>query len=283
MIVNAGYRGKVGAGAPKFTYTGNYNERDDGVIELLTSGTITFLSPTVIDIFCVGGGGAGGNCAYTSSAYSNPIAGGGGAGGHTATVRKQKVSNSYGVIVGAGAVATNDVTPLAGGASSFGSLVTARGGNSVPYNNQANTVTGGANGGSGGGSGRISVSSVECTGGSDGGNGLPATSGSSGSYLAGGTGQGTTTKEFGEITGKLYAGGGGGGSYIYSNQADYCIGGAGGGGAGGWKGYSERLVQNAGAGSANTGGGGGGGAQYESYRAEAGSGGSGIVCFRVAK
>ena len=59
MIVNAGYRGKVGAAMPKFTYTGQYNQRDDGVVELLTSGTITFLNPAVIDIFCVGGGGGG--------------------------------------------------------------------------------------------------------------------------------------------------------------------------------------------------------------------------------
>jgi hypothetical protein len=59
MIVNAGYRGKIGAGVPKFTYTGQYNVRKDGVVELLTSGTIVFLEPKVIDVFCVGGGGHG--------------------------------------------------------------------------------------------------------------------------------------------------------------------------------------------------------------------------------
>ena len=59
MIVNAGYRGKVGAAVPKFTYTGQYNVRKDGVVELLTSGTLVFLNPAVIDVFCVGGGGRG--------------------------------------------------------------------------------------------------------------------------------------------------------------------------------------------------------------------------------
>ena len=49
-----------GGSALNFTYTGKYNVREDGVVELLTSGTLIFLSPAVIDRFMVGGGGAGG-------------------------------------------------------------------------------------------------------------------------------------------------------------------------------------------------------------------------------
>ena len=43
----------------KFTYTGDYVVREDGVVELLTSGTLVFLRKAVIDLFLVGGGGGG--------------------------------------------------------------------------------------------------------------------------------------------------------------------------------------------------------------------------------
>ena len=54
-----------------------------------------------------------------------------------------------------------------------------------------------------------------CVGGSDGGNGVQYTNFSGSDryapyQLSAGTGQGTTTREFGEPTGELYAGGGGG-------------------------------------------------------------------------
>lgn len=44
----------------KFTYTGDYVVRDDGVVELHSSGALVFLKPAVIDVFMVGGGGMGG-------------------------------------------------------------------------------------------------------------------------------------------------------------------------------------------------------------------------------
>ena len=48
----------------EFTYTGQYNERlEDGVVEFLTSGVLTFKKETPIDVFLVGGG-AGGASAY---------------------------------------------------------------------------------------------------------------------------------------------------------------------------------------------------------------------------
>lgn len=273
VIVNAGYRGKVGVKAPKFTYTGTYNVRKDGVVELLTSGTIVFLEPKVIDLFMVGGGGAGGSAEVNKSI----VGCGGGGGGYTHTVRRfsAKANSAISVTIGAGAIATNQQgAPGQGGASGFGNY-SVRGGysnpriaSSYPYNYGT-----GAQGGSGGGGGRYAVSSGG-EGGSDGANGIKASG-------SGGSGQGVTTREFGANDGKLYAGGGGGGTYISAQSPVYAAGGAGGGGAGAWA-SNTTTNQAAGAGSANTGGGGGGGACGGGSNLLGGSGGSGIVCFREA-
>ena len=273
-IVNThyGFCAKGGA-VPKFTYTGEYNVRDDGVVELLTSGTIVFLSPTVIDVFCVGGGSGGnGNNKDGSSG------GGGGAGGYTSTVRNVSVSAnaSFVVTIGAGGKGTTTLAALgqAGGSTSFGNITTARGGE-AGVNNRAGY---GNKGGSGGGGATSSVKTGG-TGGSDGGNGEQGGNGG----LPGGSGQGTTTREFGEQTGKLYAGGGGGGRYLSGNTPVTSMGGAGGGGTGAWIG-GRTARQPATAGVANTGGGGGGGRSYSSEIYETGAnGGSGIVCFREAQ
>lgn len=272
MIVNAGYRGKVGAAAPKFTYTGQYNIRKDGVVELLTSGTIVFLEPKVIDVFCVGGGGAGGT--FT---YNHDTAGGGGGGGYTRTVRRVSVpaNTDIPVTVGAGgAVNTSGYgrggqggTTIFGDVSAGGGL----GGQGYPGTSEAGM---GGDGGSGGGGG-VRSNSDGGVGGSNGGNGAAGTD------YSGGTGQGNTTREFGEGNGKLYAGGGGGGRYMYAQSPVVSMGGAGGGGSGAWS--SGSNSQAAAAGVANTGSGGGGGARgVSSGRQNGASGGSGIVCFRDA-
>lgn len=273
MIVNAGYRGKVGAGAPKFTYTGQYNIRKDGVVELLTSGTIVFLEPKVIDVFMVGGGGRGG---FFKSGTGAQTGFGGGGGGYTATLRKVNVTGSYEVTIGAGGIAGQ--TNGGGGASTFGGLITANGGyGHQSYSSDLDMIRG-ANGGSGGGGG-VSSNSDYGAGGSNGNDGeqgyFPQT-------IIGGKGQGTTTREFGEANGKLYAGGGGGGRYISAQSPVVSAGGSGGGGTGGWCGTAN--TQAAAAGVANTGGGGGGGAigPDTSVTVPGASGGSGIVCFRDA-
>lgn len=276
MIVNAGYRGKSGASVPKFTYTGTYNVRDDGVVELLTSGTLVFLNPAVIDVFCVGGGGAGGE--YTGSGSANTIGGGGGGGGYTATQKKINVSGSYDVTIGDGAAKSTQSTYTSrqGGSTSFGTVISAQGGYSGIHNNYQSLGRSldGARGGSGGGGGATSTSTA-ANGGSDGESGYTATG-------SGGSGQGTTTREFGEPNGKLYSGGGGGGRYMVSSSPIVSPGGSGGGGAGAW--YGTSNYQAAGAGGANTGGGGGGGAKAGQFASTPGaSGGSGICCFRAAK
>ena len=249
---------------PEFTYTGDYeivNDSDEPItvsqgnwkIRFLTSGTLTFTNLNGaeggIDVFLVGGGASGGGR-------------GGGGGGYTKTQKSVSVNAGieYPIIVGAGGLApttSNRVPPNAGGATSaFG--LTANGGDTSTNGDYPSS------GGSGGGSGKVGGAGY--SGGSD---------GSSGGGDDGGSGQGTTTREFGESTGKLYAGGGGGGA-VTTNETS--SGGAGGGGDGGGVGADPRPKN----GDANTGGGGGGlGNLYSS--ATYASGGSGIVIIRNAR
>ena len=246
----------------KFTYSGDYVIRDDGVVELLTSGTIVFLEPKVIDVFMVGGGGTG----YQKISSAN-WGGPGGGGGYTRTVRKVSVATNtqIPVTIGAGGATPN----RSGNASGFNAFT-------VDGGKRAEETAGGA-GGSGGGGGVISNSDYGA-GGSDGNNGesgYPTTT-------AGGKGQGFSTREFGEATGKLYAGAGGGGRYMSAINPVVSSGGSGGGGTGAFQ-SAGAIQQAAAAGTANTGGGGGGGAGTGSYQIEGASGGSGIVCFREAQ
>lgn len=279
MIVNAGYRGKVGAAVPKFTYTGQYNVRKDGVVELLTSGTIVFLEPKVIDVFMVGGGGAGdGSSTRTNSTNAYKIGGGGG-GGYTRTSRRISVQGSYQINIGAGgSMGVN------GGATSFGDKLSVNGGISgKDLPGTSSSTVDGHDGGSGGGGG-VNSNSNYGTGGYDGSNGehgYPVD-------RKGGTGQNFTTREFGEPTGKLYAGGGGGGRAMSSATPIISSGGSGGGGSGGFAWDNNVIAQAPAAGVANTGGGGGGGAiaynpQVAATAGKGASGGSGIVCFRDAQ
>lgn len=256
----------------KFTYTGDYVVRKDGVVELLTSGTIVFLEPKVIDVFMVGGGGCGGVCEATSgSSYYS--ANGGGGGGYTRTVKRVACQGSYQITIGDGSTAPN----VDGGSSGWGTDLTVPGGKSARKTNAAPTssASSGWAGGSGGGGGVISNSDYG-TGGSDGSDGEKGFYGTS---VGSGAGQGFTTREFGEATGKLYSGGGGGGRAMMSTTPIVSAGGSGGGGAGGFR-WDTNVTQVAGAGGANTGGGGGGAVGSYWFGMQGGSGGSGIVCFR---
>ena len=243
---------------PQFTYTGSYKLLDDSGntittssnvtnwrIKFLTSGTLKFTNlfsaANGIDIFCVGGGG-GGDAS-------------GGCGGKTTTAKAKTVTagTSYTVTVGAGGAAGKS-----GGKSSFGSLASAAGGGGP----------GGAGGSGGGGSGLYITSSNKANGGNGGSNGANGVNGYGTSGFKNGTGQRTTTREFGSSSGTLYAGGGGGaGDYDCTSGK----GGAGGGGAGGS--IHDNGPKAGGAGTKNLGGGGGGGST-------GGKGGSGIVIIR---
>ena len=247
MIFNTHYPyigGVSGGGKPNFSYTGQMAEIDDGAgnwrVKFLTSGTLTSDRKVIIDVFLVGGGG--GASFGTES--------GGGGGGYTKTVKQIELPKDtpINIIIGSGGAGStySDVKPKAGGSSAFGSQTVSGG-------SGATTKNGGA-GGSGGGGGDV------------GGNG--GSNGSNGGNAYGGQGQGTTTREFGEANGELYAGGGAG----HSKSRPYTYyGGAGGGG-------SSTASGAGGSGTTNTGGGGGstGGSQ-------GGNGGSGIVIIRNAR
>lgn len=81
-----------------------------------------------IDVFCIGGGGGGGQGATLANGYGG---GGGGGGGFTfATMRADSLPASVAITVGAaGTGGTSPSNSTAGGTSSFGTLVYARGGN----------------------------------------------------------------------------------------------------------------------------------------------------------
>ena len=222
---------------PEFTYTGGdfeiVNDADEPItasqdnwkIRFLTSGTLVFTALNGAENgidVFCVGGGANGGTSY----------GGGGGGGYTTTGKAISVQAGYDYPITIG---------VSGGETSgFG--VAAAGGIS-------GSGTGGGNGGSGGGT-RFA------NGGADGSDGAKY-----GSYVAG-VGQGTNTREFGEETGRLYAGGGGGGSNTSAS--------AGSGGDGGGNGGKAAIGSD---GLPNTGGGGGGGS-------DGGLGGSGIVVIR---
>lgn len=235
-----------------------------GTKTFTSSGTFTVpANVTSIDIFCVGAGGSGGP-GYEDSyndgddvGYYNASAGGGG-GGYTATKKAYTVTpgQTFTVTIGAG---TNGE---AGGDTSFGSVLTAKGG-------ESGTVGGymcrGGHGGSGGGAiyyhARLNEIRARVDGASDGGS--TELDGYGSSYRA--NGQGTTTRAFGESSNTLYSGGGA----AFSDGGSTNPGSGGGGNAGG-------------KGSANTGGGGGGG-RYRSLGSSTirgGAGGSGICIVR---
>ncbi len=265
----------------QFTYTGDWTKRTDGVVELRSTGMLVFLEPAVIDIFCVGGGGKGGQCGASGGSGYYAIKGGGG-GGYTQTLKKVNVEGTYPITIGGGSTAIN----TDGGTTSFGNIASAAGGKSGGYStaSSATSTSAGSDGGSGGG-GATFTNENGGAGGSDGDNGE-----SGGGQLSnrGGYGQSNSTREFGEAAGKLYAGGGGGGRAMHSSNPIASAGGDGGGGSGAFAWWANNVVQAAGAGGANTGGGGGGAvgtysATLNRTTAQGGAGGSGIVCFRDAQ
>ena len=216
---------------PAFTYTGTYSLINDGDgnrrVKFLTSGTLTLAKDVAIDVFIVGsGGGTTANTNYSSGA----------GGGYTRTVSSVYLlaGVGYPIVVGAGGAVDSN------GNSSSAFSYTANGG----YAGKSGT---GIQYGGDGGSGGAGSPNTGIAGGSDG-------SDAAGTFP--GIGQRTTTREFAEPAGDLYAGGGG-------SYASY--GGDGGGGDG------RGVASSKHTGVANTGGGAGAGAY---------TGGSGIVIIR---
>lgn len=218
-----------------------------------------------IDIFLVGGGSSGSSGGvyryYDSSGgvSSGMYFGGGGSGGYVKTVKgiAVKPGQNFLVKIGTGGTGSSNVGFKAGGSTVFGTYE-AKGGfsDTSAYKirgdvNGNNIYTDGACGGTRGGNGYYSVS-VTVVGQNGYEDGKP---------------YGTTTREFGETDGKLYAPGGGGGDYFSTK-----VGGAVGGGSGLC--WSPRIEAT----SAEPNSGGGGGGSAEGHKS--GSGGSGIVVVR---
>ena len=160
-------------------------------IKFLSSGNFTPLKNMNIDGFLVGGGGGGGR-SYCGS----------GGAGYTATGKSivLMANTIYPIVIGAGgktATSSSVVSSDGGNTTAFSLL--AEGGKHSPQGDAKDHRPGGA-GGSGGG-GELGLSG-KAEGGTDGGDGTTANT-------AGGKGQGTTTREFGEADGDLYASGGG--------------------------------------------------------------------------
>ena len=178
-----------------YTYSGSHQKIDDGSgnwrIKFKSSGTLKFTNlgkwDGMLDLFMVGGGGASG-LSWNISDWCGP-----GGGGYTKTVRQitAQMNVEYPIVVGAGGVrATTSNTQTRGGTSSGFN-------NSVEGGWSGKSISGG-NGGSG------AASSNSTIGGTDGGDGQKGANGVGNA----GKGQGTTTREFGESTGTLYASGG---------------------------------------------------------------------------
>lgn len=225
---------------PKFTYTGNYQFVDDGSgnwrIKFLSGGTLTFQSlgnaRKGIDVFLVGGGGGG-----ASHGTGGTFGYAGGGAGYTRTQSGVSVAKGtgYGITIGAGGKnnagsGTSDAGRNTwhygndGGASSaFG--YSAAGGkganvgtnNRIDYGGDMEVTSTGGNGGSGGGAAAMYYDGW--AGGANGGNG--STKGNSSIWHSiAGAGQGTTTREFGESGGTLYASGGGAGGSLVNNSGN---------------------------------------------------------------
>ncbi len=203
---------------------------------------------TSIQAHLVGGGSSGGR---GSSSYSGQdeyrTAGYGGGSGYTNTATISVTPGETLIIeVGAGGASTTSSLP--GGASTI-----KRGATVIAQANGGNYVNGGSGGG---GPGQYVIiykgTPIEYNpgnGGVNGSNGNPGVS-------VGGTGQGTTTKDWGEAGGTLRASGGMGGDAL------------------------NAITSNAGTGQPNTGDGGGGGNHYGGSFQNGGAGGSGIVLIR---
>ena len=220
------------------------------LVRFYPAGTYQWISPIngFVDAFCVGGGGSGSG--------QN-----GGGGGYTSTFLNIPVyiGQIINIVVGAGGTGTS-VPTMNGGYSEFMNLLYRASGGFSGADSSS-----GRNGGSGGGTSRNSSSDTGGIGGSDGGNGFYGSSPNT-TYNVG-VGQGSTTRDFGEPTGKINAGGGGG---------------YGGGPAGGYSDYTEGSGSRGGTtsqygyGGGGYGGGGGGGATV----GQGPSGGDGTVLVR---
>lgn len=239
-----------------------------------SSGTWTI--PTnvrSVNLFAVGGG-SGGDGGHIYVAYHDTASGCGGGGGYTSYVNNVVVTPGETLTVNVGAGGSGGTRKPGYGPKSGNESNVMRN-SSVLCSAKGSDVNGnGGSGGGGFGSGDMN-STIQYAG-------KGGSNGSDGEGYQAGTGQKTSTREFGKSNGTLYSGGGGGGytnggwsdgsDKWHSYTVPGCPGGDGGGGSGGLKSgeYGSDAING-------TGGGGGGGAVAHDYGSKGGNGGSGCV------
>lgn len=287
---------------PDLTFTAdgsthNMTPVGSGVFNVLTETATITMFRNRFRMVAVGGGGAGGS--YVSG--SSGSGGGGGGGGRISEYQGIIDSGSYPITIGAGGVHEMYYAGKSGGATSFGTIVSATGGSGGGRASSTKGGTGGAGGSGGGGGGRNSSSGGGSGGtgyyGGGGGGGYQssgsASGGSGGTYggaggatkQSGSAGTTETTDTFfvagdGSATGgsagnyNSGSGGGGGGRGATGGSGGtgfYSGGGGGGGAKGGYggrggdddgNGTSGRGYGGGGCGDSHGGGGGGGGGGY---------------------
>lgn len=224
----------------------------------------TWVKPSGAQIVHIKAVGAGGGGVGNAPAYAASFGAGGGGALSTDTVLAANVTATVAVTIGAGGTGSpnGSTAGTTGGASSFGSYVTAYGGGggSVSWTGGGGGGTGGpglsGTNGYGGPPARVAVESA--TGGGGGAGGATNVAGYSAEYGGGGGAGGITSGTTGFAGGSSIYGAGGGGGAGYSAPNAGAAGGTtgsftpGGGGAGGAAG------QNGTAGGPYRGGGGGG-------------------------
>lgn len=248
----------------KYTYTGDHqlikDENDHWRTLFTSSGVLENLGEDlVIDIFLVGGGG-GGNV-------------GGGGSGYTKTFKQVTLRHGDRITVEIGAGGTGVAHPIshagAGGTTKFSTYEAAGGLGADWYE--------GGDGGSGGGAG-VNTNTSGVVSGSAGCDGSNGGNTSFSSTYPGGKGQGTTTREFGELGNPLHAGGGVG-AYVKGSPGRACTDGSGPNGEYGKTGTasgSSRFTYIGCPGGCGYGGGGGGGLP-------GGNGSAGVAIIRDAR
>ena len=221
-----------------FTYSGQCQVIDDSTeaynewrIKFLTSGTLKFTANIAVDIFLVGGGGGGAGHVGNGS---GPLCSGGGGGGYTKTLNNITLNKnvSYSIVIGNGGVKGDDGVAgnvhgnygRPGGSTSISAITNGSvtggigGGGPIPTGDSSIYANKGGDGGSGGGSGYLRVSRFKgvtrSTRATNGSNGTRCNvTGTVMGWGTPGTGQGSTTKEFGDNGATSYSmGGASGGS-----------------------------------------------------------------------
>lgn len=220
----------------QYTFTGDseYKRTRHGwLLMLKSSGTLTVQNDANVDVFLVGGGGGGSRA--TAGSYGTIDAGGGSGNTQTVFSVALKTTKEYNATIGSGSSGWGVDSSLSeNGGSTIG---TANGGHSAYVSAYYNSYAG--SGGSGGSV--IVVNETETMflqGGLDGGDGEVAPQGST--ACAVGTGQGTTTRAFGEANGDLYASGGD--AFATTPSEDPGIPNSGNGGCSGYPGCSGVIL-----------------------------------------